>query len=295
MWLPPGALLTFAGALALVALACVLGQRQRWRSAMVALGLSALLIRGYAAADRSLHPWDERYHALVAKNFIETPLTPRLYPTPVLPYDHRAWTSNYIWMHKPPLALWLQAVSMKTFGVHEYALRLPSVLVSAASVIVTCSIGAILFTPAVGLLAGVFQTFNAFLVDLASGRRVSDHVDTLLIFLFELALLVALKAARRGSIATGVCLGAACGAAYLTKSLPALLILPVWAAMRFSTETWRGLMRELLTAGVVAAAIAAPWSIYSAVTFPLEASHEHAEALRRITQVLEDSSMCRSR
>ncbi len=255
---------------------------------MVALGLSALLIRGYAAADRSLHPWDERYHALVAKNFIETPLTPRLYHTPVLPYDHRAWTGNYIWMHKPPLALWLQAASMKMFGVHEFALRLPSVLVSTAAVLVTCSIGTMLFTPAVGLLAGVFQTFNAFLVDLASGRRVSDHVDTLLIFLFELAILVSLKAARRNSIATGVILGVACGAAYLTKSFPALLILPVWAVMRFTSATWRTVAREVGTAGIVAAAIAAPWSVYTAVTFPVESSHEQGEALRRITQVLEN-------
>jgi len=255
---------------------------------MVALGLSALLIRGYAAADRSLHPWDERYHALVAKNFIETPLTPRLYHTPVLPYDHRAWTGNYIWMHKPPLALWLQAASMKMFGVHEFALRLPSVLVSTAAVLVTCSIGTMLFTPAVGLLAGVFQTFNAFLVDLASGRRVSDHVDTLLIFLFELGILVTLKAARRSSTAAGVLLGATCGAAYLTKSFPALLILPVWAVMRFTSATWRTVARELGTAGIVAAAIAAPWSVYTALTFPVESSHEQGEAIRRITQVLEN-------
>src|SRR5688572_6584369 len=191
-WLPASALLTFAAAAALVTLACVLGYRQRWRTAVLALSLSALMIRGYAAADQALHPWDERYHALVAKNLIQTPMTPRLYHTPVLSYDYRRWTSNYIWMHKPPLSMWLQAASMKIFGVHEFALRLPSVLVSTGAVIVTYSIGAILFTPAIGLLAGIFQTFNGFLVDLASGRRVSDHVDTLFIFLFELGFLVAL-------------------------------------------------------------------------------------------------------
>ena len=74
-------------------------------------------------------------HALVAKNFIQTPLVPRLYHTPL--YDYRTWTSNYIWMHKPPLALWLQAASMNAFGVHEIALRLPSLLISTAAVIVT--------------------------------------------------------------------------------------------------------------------------------------------------------------
>lgn len=287
-WLPVGALLILTVALALVGLSLFLARRRQWRVAILAVALAAVLIRGYAAADRALHPWDERYHALVAKNLIEMPLTPRLYHTPVLPYDYRVWTSNYIWMHKPPLALWLQAASMKTFGVHEFALRLPSVLASTAAVVVTFFIGAFLFTPAVGLLAALFQTFNGFQVDLASGRRVSDHVDTLLIFLFELGILVALKATRRSSAATGVLLGVACGVAYLTKSLPALLLIPAWAAMRLQATRWTSVVKELGIAVVVAGAIAAPWSIYVAITFPLESGYEGSDALRRITEVLED-------
>src|SRR5688500_11184017 len=165
LWLPASALLTVVGSLALLALAYVLAKREQWGRSIFVVAVAALLIRGYASADLALHPWDERYHALVAKNLIETPLTPRLYPAPVLPYDYRVWTSNYIWMHKPPLALWLQAASMKAFGVHEFALRLPSVVVSTAAVVVTFYIGAILISPGVGLLAAIFQTFNGFLVD----------------------------------------------------------------------------------------------------------------------------------
>ena len=287
MWLPASALLTVCGALSLVALAYFFAHRQRWGYAILAVALAALCIRSYAAADLALHPWDERYHALVAKHLIETPLTPRLYSTPVLPYDYRVWTSNYVWMHKPPLTLWLQAASMKTFGVHEFAMRLPSVLLSTAAVVVTFYIGTILATPAVGLLAAIFQTFNGFLVDLASGRRVSDHVDTLLIFLFELGLLLALNGTRLNSIAAGIGLGAACGLAYLTKSFPALLMLPVWAAMRWQQAPRPSLLRELAIAGVVTAIVAAPWTIFTAFSFPLESSHERAEALRRITEVLE--------
>jgi 4-amino-4-deoxy-L-arabinose transferase-like glycosyltransferase len=288
LWLPASALLILAVALAFVASSLFLARRQQWQFSILAVALAALLIRGYAAADRALHPWDERYHALVAKNFIETPLTPRLYRTPVLSYDYRVWTSNYIWMHKPPLALWLQAASMKTFGVNEFALRLPSVLASTAASVVTFFIGAVLFTPGVGLLAALFQTFNGFQVDLASGRRVSDHVDTLLIFLFELGILVALKATRRNSAATGLLLGAACGVAYLTKSLPALLLMPVWAAMRLQTVRWPSVAKELGVAAIVAAAIAAPWTIYTGLAFPLESSYEGSFAFRRITEVLED-------
>ena len=288
MWLPVSALLTVGGALTLVAFAYFLAHRQRWGYAIFAVAVAALCIRAYASADLALHPWDERYHALVAKNLIQAPLTPRLYPIPPLPYDYRTWTSNYIWMHKPPLALWLQAAAMKTFGVHEFALRLPSVLISTAAVVVTFYIGTILTTPAIGLLAAIFQTFNGFSVDLASGRRVSDHVDTLLIFLFELGILLALKGTRLNTTATGIGLGAACGLAYLTKSLPALLMLPVWAAMRQQAAApLPSLLRELGIAGAVAAIIAAPWTIFTAITFPLESSHERAEAMRRITEVLE--------
>ena len=288
MWLPTGALLTVVSALALVGLAYFLAQRQQWRRSILAVAAAALLIRGYASADLALHPWDERYHALVAKHLIETPLTPRLYPTPLLSYNYREWTGNYVWMHKPPLALWLEAGSMKTFGVHEFALRLPSVLVSTAAVVVTFYIGTILASPGVGLLAAIFQTFNGLLVDLTSGRRVSDHVDTLLIFLFEMGILLALKGTRRNSTATGILLGAVCGAAYLTKSFPALLMLPVWAVIRRETTPLPSLARELGIAGVVAAAVAAPWTIYAALAFPLESSYERAEALRHITQVVEN-------
>ena len=288
LWLPTGALLTVAGASALVGVACFLAHREQWRWSILAVAVAALFIRGYASSDLALHPWDERYHALVAKHLIDTPLTPRLYPTPLLSYDHRKWTSNYIWMHKPPLALWLQAASLKIFGVHELALRLPSVMISSAAVILTFYLGAMLFTPGVGLLAATFQAFNGFLVDLASGRRVSDHVDTLLIFLFELGMLLALKWTQRGSTATGVILGVTCGLAYLTKSLPALLMLPVWAAMRRETAPLSSLARELVVAAAVTAVIAAPWTIYAALAFPLESGYERAEAWRRVTEVLED-------
>ena len=287
MWLPISALLTVVGALALVGLAYYLAQRKQWGRSILAVAVAALLIRSYASADLALHQWDERYHALVAKNFIQTPLTPRLYPAPLLSYDYKEWTGNYIWMHKPPLALWLQAASMKIFGVHEFALRLPSVLLSTGAVVLTFYIGATLVGPAVGLLAAVFQTFNGFLVELTAGRRVSDHVDVLLIFLFELGILLALTA-RWNSALTGVLLGAACGFGYLTKSLPALLILPVWAAMRWQTAPRLSLARELGVAGLVAAAIAAPWMLYAEFTFPLESGHERAEAWRRITEVLEN-------
>src|SRR5687768_6910766 len=59
-----------------------------------------------AQLDPFLNLWDERYHALVAKNMMLEPFKPMLYANPVLPYSFDSWTNNHIWLHKQPLFLW---------------------------------------------------------------------------------------------------------------------------------------------------------------------------------------------
>ncbi len=104
------------------------------------------LFRIYTGWDGYLHVWDERYHALVAKNMMEHPFQPMLYNNPVLPYDFRAWCCNHIWLNKPPLPFWLMSGSMSLFGVNLFALRLPSFLLSILGIYLTYRIGASLFS-----------------------------------------------------------------------------------------------------------------------------------------------------
>ena len=216
-----------------------LARRRRFHTAAITIALAALCIRAYAGADLALHPWDERYHALVAKNLIANPLVPTLVADPVLDYDYRNWAANHVWLHKPPLALWMQAASMRMFGVGEWPMRLPSILFSTAAVLATYAIGYLLISAPVGLVAAAFHAVHGFSVDLSAGRRATDHVDTLLIFLVEIGILLALVAASRRPRTAGAVLGIAVGLAYLTKSLPALLILPIWAAVRMQIERER--------------------------------------------------------
>ena len=289
LWLPAGALVVALLALTMVLASYRLATRERWMAAAFAVAVAALLLRGYAVSERALNPWDERYHALVAKHLIEQPLAPTLYRDPAPSRtDHADWYSNRVWLHKPPLALWSQAASMGIFGVAELPMRLPSLLFATASVLVTFGIGCLLFSPSVGLTAAVFHAFNGFLVDLGLGRRASDHVDTLLVLLVALGVLGALAADRRWPRATGVILGLACGLAYLTKSAPGLLLLPIWLLIRWQVSSRRGLTREFAIAGGVALLIAFPWTIYVLVTFPLEARHESAYTLRHMSDVLEN-------
>jgi hypothetical protein len=56
------------------------------------LFIGTLLIRIYFIdQDNYLHDWDEKYHALVAKNLIESPLIPQLRKDPVLEYRYQDW------------------------------------------------------------------------------------------------------------------------------------------------------------------------------------------------------------
>src|SRR5262245_31588230 len=159
-----------------------LARSGRDTGALAALLAASLLFRLCAAGDLHLHEWDERYHALVAKHLISDPFRPTLYASPVLGYDYRNWTANHVWLHKPPLALWLMALSMKLFGVNEIAARVPSIILSTLGVYLTFRTGRLLFAPAVGLAAAALQAMNGQQLDLVGGRRASDHVDIALLF-----------------------------------------------------------------------------------------------------------------
>ena len=288
LWLPPGALAVVLATAALFWNSWRLALPPSFHTAAVTIALAALCIRAYAGADLALHPWDERYHALVAKNLIANPLVPTLVANPVLDYDYRSWGSNHVWLHKPPLALWMQAASMRTFGVGEWPMRLPSLIFSTAAVLATYAIGYLLISAPVGLIAAAFHAVHGFSVDLSAGRRATDHVDTLLIFIVEMGVLLALAAASRRPRAAGAVLGVAVGLAYITKSLPALLLLPIWAAVRLQTARAADVVKETMVAAGVAAAVALPWAIYSSRAFPLESAHERQAALRHITEALEN-------
>ena len=280
----PVSLLVAAGAGALLVAAAV------WRAAAARIGLvllAAFLIRTDAGWTRSLNAWDERFHALVAKNLLTDPFKPTLYRNPTVEYDYNDWTANHVWLHKPPGALWLMAGSMAVFGVNEIAMRLPGVLLSCAAVWLTFLIGRLLFTTGIALLAAGFQAVNGFLVALAAGRRVADHVDTALIAFVELGIWAALRHARDRRVKMLLLSGVALGAGLLTKSLPALLIVPVAFVIFVQQESIARAVAKCAAITITGVAVAAPWMLYISAMFPREASAADLYTLMHMSQTLE--------
>ena len=257
--------------------------RNQYRSALFLILAAGLILRVYAASDRCLHMWDERYHALVAKHLIAHPLAPTLFENPVLDYDLTNWTTNHVWLEKGPIPLWALSGSIRLFGTDELAIRVPSVLVSLLSVYLTYLIASRLFDKNTGILAAFFDSINGLLVELPAGRVSSDHVDTFFIFFVELGVLLSvlyLIANRRWYVP--LLIGTATGMAVLCKWSPALVVFAVWISGVLMMKDFPA-GRLLPALGLAAAGfliVVCPYLAYIHAAFPSEA----AWVLRKYTR-----------
>jgi len=205
----------------LVSILCFAGYLLAWRSmnrqqyglAILLLLLGGLLLRVFVATDLFLHPWDERFHALVAKNLMSHPFLPTLYENPVLPFDFKNWFSNHIWLHKQPVPLWSMALSMKIFGINEIALRIPTVLISTLGTLAIYRIGEYLYSRKTAFIAAFLFSIHGFIIELTGGRDATDHVDIffLCFILFSVYFSIRYIKTRKQvfNLMTGLCIGLA--------------------------------------------------------------------------------------
>ena len=165
---------------------------------------------------------------------------------------------------KPPLALWLQALSAKLFGFSPLSLLLPEALagvlaVALLYVVLARRLGAAAaFAGALAL--AVFPSFVAVSRD--------DGVDPLLILLLLLACAVALRACENGHWRTLIGCGVIVGLAFNTKTLAAYLVVPGIALgyLVCAPGSLRRRILQLLVAGLVMVAVSFAWIAFVELT-----------------------------
>lgn len=263
-------------------------KRSLFRTALLFLVISGLILRFYGASDHYLHAWDERYHALVAKNLIQHPLKPTLYDTPLLAYDFKNWTANHVWLHKQPVPLWGIALSIWLFGANEIAVRLPSILLTTLGIIIMFRIARILYNPGVAYIAAFLYSINGLILSLAGGRDATDHVDIFFLFFISLAVLFVLEYIRNQNQLFNILSGITIGLAVLCKWLPALIVIPVaYFLMKDSGRiTTKNIILNLAIISGFALLTFGPWQLYIHMNFPLEAGYEGSYPLRHFTEGL---------
>lgn len=258
--------------------------------ALLLLMLGGLLLRVYTAGDSYLHAWDERYHALVAKNMMQHPLKPTLYDDPVLPYDFKNWTANHVWVHKQPFPLWCMSISMSVFGVNEMALRLPSILLSTLGIYLIFYIARYFYSTRVALIAAFLYAIHGLIIELTAGRTATDHIDVFFLFFIQLAVFFAIRYFQSTRNIYTLFIGVSLGIALLSKWLPALIVLPLWLLLALYSKTLNRKEMALHFTFILFAAslIALPWQWYIFNAFPREAAWESDFNVRHLSEALED-------
>jgi 4-amino-4-deoxy-L-arabinose transferase-like glycosyltransferase len=165
---------------------------------------------------------------------------------------------------KPPLGLWVQALSAKLFGFTPLSLLLPEAImgvlaVAALYLILARRLGT-LAAFAGALALAVFPSF------VAVSRE--NGVDPLLILLLVLACGVALRACESGRWRTLLLSAVLVGLAFNTKTLAAYLVVP-GIAVAYAVCAPGSLGRrcaQLAVAGVVLAAVSFAWIAFVEAT-----------------------------
>ena len=238
---------------------------------------------------------DECCHALVAKNLLSHPFKPTLIDTPYLPIVREDWGANHVWLHKPILPLWQIAVSYLVFGINTWALRLPSVILSTGAIWLIYLIGRDLLSREAGLIAATIMAFSPFLMELIHGYQFSDAIDISLLFWTELSIYFLVRALRNGRWLDVGIAGFGQGCAFLSKSYLALIVtglsVVAWLApalgmgkhseTHFQGKHVLGLMGAFLLTAL-------PWTLWTAIRFPIEFHYEHLYTWLHLTTNIEN-------
>ena len=100
----------------------------------------------------------------------------------VVPYFN-----GQVFAHKPPLLYWLMMGAYRLLGSNEFAARLPSALASVACVLLTCRLARLVFSPSVGLWAGLILAGNisfALIARAATPDALLTLFSTLAVYAF---------------------------------------------------------------------------------------------------------------
>src|ERR1019366_9794450 len=167
--------------------------------------------------------------------------------------------NGLISVDKPPLGLWLQAVSAKLFGFAPLSLLVPEGICAVLAVALLYRIVA----PRFGTVAGLLSAFSLAVFPSFVAVSRDNGVDPLLILLMLAACGAGLAAIDSGRLRTLIWCAVLVGLAFNTKALAALLCIPGIAGgyLVCAPGSMRRRLAALGAAGAVFVLVAASWSL----------------------------------
>lgn len=228
-------------------------QFPRWKAALVVAGLGLFLFL-YAWSPWGLWERDEGRYASIAQEMLDRGdfVTPHF--------------NGAVFFDKPPLVYWVTAACLGVFGRNAFGARLSLFLFASGTLLLTFAIGRLLYDRR--------RAIAAVLVLASSiGFYLSNHVLTLdpgLAFFVMLTMYCFLRAYRSERAVWHYAMYAAVAGAVLAKG-PIGALLPGMTVALFLVlrRDGRGFLRmRVVTGGILALALAAPWFVLVSMRHP---------------------------
>jgi 4-amino-4-deoxy-L-arabinose transferase-like glycosyltransferase len=158
---------------------------------------------------------------------------------------------------KLPGALWPQALSLRVFGFHTWAIVLPQAIEGVLTILVLYRAVRRLAGPVAGIVAAAVVATSPVTVALNRG----NVADSLLILLLVLAADAATAAAMSGRLRSLLLAGVWVGVAFQAKMTVAWLVLPALAAVYLlaAPAGLRARLGHVALAGAVTAVVSVSW------------------------------------
>ncbi len=167
--------------------------------------------------------------------------------------------SGVMTVDKPPLALWVQALSVRIFGYHSLSVLVPQALMGIASVALVYDLTRRVFGRAAGSVAGV--VFALTPITVAISRH--NNPDALLVLCSVGALWAIVRAFEDGRTRWLLLSGLLVGLGFETKMAVALMVVPGIAAawLWFAPAGRLRAFKQLLAGGAVMAVAGLAWPV----------------------------------
>src|SRR3954470_6505802 len=165
--------------------------------------------------------------------------------------------SGVMTVDKPPLALWVQALSARIFGYHSLSVLVPQALMGIASVALVYDLTRRVFGRAAGFVAGLVLALTP--VTVAISRH--NNPDALLILCCVGALWAIVRALEDGRTRWLVLAGVCLGLGFEAKMAAALLVVPALAAawLWVAPRGRRAALRDLAAGGAAMVVVGGAW------------------------------------
>jgi 4-amino-4-deoxy-L-arabinose transferase-like glycosyltransferase len=158
---------------------------------------------------------------------------------------------------KPPLALWVQALSVRAFGFSSWSMLVPQALMGVGTVALAYDMTRRVFGRPAGFVAGLVLALTPITVAISR----YNNPDALVVLCATAALWFTVRALLDGRTRWLVWAGVMVGLGFETKMGAALLVLPALAAAYLWVAP-RGRLtavRQLLTGGAAMAVVGLAW------------------------------------